>query len=83
MFGEDRTGLPVGWHVVSINGKHLYGKFVKVALNVLKATPNESREEGNVLTEELETMFGGRLPAGARVRFVKAVGSSVWEIHPA
>ena len=28
-------GLPSGWHLVSINGKNLYGKFAKIALNVV------------------------------------------------
>jgi hypothetical protein len=80
MFGDDRTGLPVGWHLIAINGKHLYGKFVKVALNVLKATPSDSRDEANTLTVELELLFGGRLPARPRVRFVKAASSSVWQV---
>ena len=80
MFGDDRIGLPVGWHLISINGKHLYGKFVKVALNVLKAAPSDSRDEVNILTAELEVLFGGRLPARPRVRFVKAAGSSVWQV---
>lgn len=80
MFGADKSGLPVGWHLIAINGKHLYGKFVKVALNVLKAAPTDSRDQGNMLTGELETLFGGRLPARPRVRFVKAASSSVWQI---
>ena len=80
MFGDGRSGLPVGWHLIAINGKHLYGKFVKVALNVLKAAPIDSRDEGNVLTAELEALFGGRLPARPRVRFVKATSSSVWQV---
>lgn len=80
MFGDDRDGLPVGWHLISINGKYLYGKFVKVALNVLKAAPSDSRDEVNILTAELELLFGGRLPARPRVRFVKAASSSVWQV---
>jgi hypothetical protein len=80
MFGEDRSGLPVGWHLIAINGKHLYGKFVKVALNVLKTAPSDSRDEVNILTVELDALFGGRLPARPRVRFVKAAGSSVWQV---
>lgn len=83
MFGQDRAGLPAGWHLVAINGKHLYGKFVKVALNVLRSAPTDSRDVPNVLTTELESLFGGRLPVRPRVRFVKATSSAVWQIHRA
>lgn len=83
MFGQEREGLPVGWHLVAINGKHLYGKFVKVALNVIKASPADGRDPPNMLSEELAALFGGRLPARPRVRFVKATGSSVWNIFAA
>jgi hypothetical protein len=45
MFGTPRPhGLPDGWHLVTLNGRHLYGKFVKVALNVVKTQPTDSRE---------------------------------------
>ena len=83
MFGQEREGLPVGWHLIAINGKHLYGKFVKVALNVLKSAPTDSRDVPNMLTAELEALFGGRLPVHPRVRFVKATSSSVWQVHSA
>jgi hypothetical protein len=83
MFGNDREGLPKGWQLVLINGKHLYGKFVKVALNVLKEAGKEDRAVPNVLTHELEALFGGRLPPRPRVRLIKKPGSPVWEILPA
>lgn len=83
MFGDDRQGLPTGWQLVVINGKHLYGNFDRVALNVLKAQPSNARDEPNRLTEELRQLFGGALPARARVRLVKQSAASVWAIHSA
>ena len=84
MFGTPRPhGLPDGWHLVSLNGRHLYGKFVKVALNVVKTQPTDSREVPNLLTQELTQLFGGVVPSRARVRFVKQPGAAVWEINRA
>jgi hypothetical protein len=83
MFGHHRQGLPNGWHLVAINGRHLYGNFVSVALNVLKAQPVEARDEPNLLTDELRTLFGGSLPPRARVRLVRQTGTAVWEIGAA
>jgi hypothetical protein len=83
MFGHHRQGLPNGWHLVAINGRHLYGNFVSVALNVLKAQPGEARDEPNLLTEELRTLFGGSIPPRPRVRFVRQTGAAVWEIRAA
>lgn len=80
MFGKARQGLPEGWHLVSINGRNLYGKFVAVALNVLKAAPVDSQEVSNILTEELRALFGGQLPGKPRVRFVRQTAAAVWEI---
>ena len=80
MFGKSRQGLPEGWHLVAINGKHLYGKFVAVALNVLKTAPVDSQEVPNVLTEELRALFGGKLPGKPRVRFVRQTAAAVWEV---
>lgn len=83
MFGDHRAGLPTGWHLVSINGRHLYGKFVKVALKVLKAQPDEARHAPNLLTDELRRLFGGTLPPRPRVRLVRQTGAAVWEIRRA
>jgi hypothetical protein len=83
MFGNDREGLPEGWHLVLINGKYLCGKFVKVALNVLKDAAKDDRMLPNVLTHELEALFGGHFPPRPRVRLAKRPGSPVWEILPA
>ena len=81
MFGTPRPhGLPEGWHLVALNGRHLYGKFVKVALNVVKAQPTDSREVPNLLTQELTQLFGGVVPPRARVRFVKQPSAAVWDI---
>ncbi|MBK9705060.1 MAG: hypothetical protein IPO75_17380, partial [Betaproteobacteria bacterium] len=60
MFGNDREGLPEGWHLVVINGKYLYGKFVKVALNVLKDAAKDDRSVPNLLTRELVALFDSR-----------------------
>jgi len=83
MFGDHRAGLPVGWHLVSINGRHLYGKFVKVALNVLKAQPDDARQAPNPLTDELRRLFGGTLPPRPRVRMLRQTAAAVWEIRRA
>ena len=80
MFGTDRAGLPEGWHLVRIGKTIYYGKFVKLALNVLKARPTEDRSELNVLTPALRTLFGGDVPPRAKVRFVKEVGAAVWKL---
>jgi len=81
MFGVHREGLPVGWHLVAINGRHMYGNFVAKALNVLKAKPSDARDEPNVLTQELLKLYGGSLPRKPRVRFVRQTGAAVWEIR--
>jgi hypothetical protein len=83
MFGEHRkeAGLPEGWHLVRINGEVLYGKFVKVALNVLKNSPIDDRSQANRLTEKLTRLFGGSLPSRARVRLVKDPGAQLWDIQ--
>jgi superfamily II DNA or RNA helicase/HKD family nuclease/predicted house-cleaning noncanonical NTP pyrophosphatase (MazG superfamily) len=80
MFGKDRAGLPEGWHPVRVGGIVYYGKFVKVALNVLKARPTDDRTEPNVLTQLLRGLFGGEVPPRAKVRFVKDAGADVWEL---
>jgi superfamily II DNA or RNA helicase/HKD family nuclease len=80
MFGSDRDGLPEGWHLIRIGKTIHYGKFVKIALNVVKARPTEDRGEPNLLTSELRTLFGGEVPPRAKVRFVKEVGAAVWEL---
>ena len=46
------------WQAVEIAGQLFYGKFVKVALNVLKARPVDEPTEPNVLTEQLARMHG-------------------------
>lgn len=83
MFGNRREGLPTDWHLVAINGRHLYGKFVKVALNVLKERPVDDRDEPNLLTAELTRLFGGAVPARARVRLTRQSGAAVWSIENA
>jgi superfamily II DNA or RNA helicase/HKD family nuclease/predicted house-cleaning noncanonical NTP pyrophosphatase (MazG superfamily) len=83
MFGKDRAGLPEGWHPVRVSGRVYYGKFVKVALNVLKARPTDERDEPNQLSQLLESLFDGEVPPRAKVRFVKDAGADVWEMMAA
>ena len=83
MFGSERSGLPMGWHPVRINGRFLYGKFVKVALNVLKATPSDDRQVPNELSQELRKLLAAdsrRHPAQWKVRLVPLPGEAAWEI---
>jgi superfamily II DNA or RNA helicase/HKD family nuclease/predicted house-cleaning noncanonical NTP pyrophosphatase (MazG superfamily) len=80
MFGNDRAGLPEGWHPIRVGGIVLYGKFAKVAINVLKARPTDDRSEPNVLTSSLRALFGGEVPPRAKVRLVKDAGADVWEL---
>ena len=77
--------MPLGWHPVKINGKYLYGKFVKIALNVLKDRPTDDRSVPNVLSEELIQLVGtpGKRQSGrpVRVRFLRSTGADVWDIQ--
>ena len=83
--GEQRAGMPEGWHPVRINGEFLYGKFVKVALNVLKDKPTDDRSVPNLLTAQLRQLLshgqpGGALPLRPRVRLVRSATAAVWDI---
>ena len=80
MFGNDRSGLPEGWHPVRVGETVYYGKFVKVALNMLKARPSDERGEANLLSNALRGLYGGEVPPRAKVRFVKDAGADVWEM---
>jgi len=86
MFGEGahRNGVPEGWHAVHINGEFFYGKFVRVALNVLKNRPTDDRKVPNELTPQLRQLLAkdaaGTLPPRPRIRLVKSPVSSIWEI---
>ncbi|MFO0461114.1 MAG: DEAD/DEAH box helicase family protein [Burkholderiales bacterium] len=83
MIGKDRAGLPEGWHPVRVNGIVYYGKFMKIALNVLKARPIDGRSEPNLLTRVLRELFGGEVPPRAKVRFIRDAGADVWELMAA
>lgn len=64
-----------GWVAVRMNGERLWAKFAKIAINVLKARPDDGAGEPNLLTQALEAMFGpgGYLPQrGNRVRIAPA-----------
>lgn len=89
MLGSDeRAPIPrgQGWVAVRINGKALWAKFAKIAINVLKERPDDGAGEPNILTQELEAMFGpgGFLPQrGNKVRIGPAAAdSATWEILP-
>ncbi|MOA62403.1 hypothetical protein D3C78_1878110 [compost metagenome] len=68
-----------------MNGRRWWAKFAKIAVNVLKEAP-EDNVGPNVLTQQLEVMFGagGYLPQrGNRVRITPASGEDdVWVIEP-
>lgn len=89
MFGNGpaRASLPSGWQAVRINGKFMYGKFVQVALNVLKAQPDESTAVPNQLTRELRLLFQNtedrRAGARKRVRLVPLPAENAWAIEAA
>jgi hypothetical protein len=86
MFGDgaQRSGVPEGWHAVRINGEFYYGKFVKVALNVLKIKPTDDRNVPNELTPQLRQLLThdatGTLTPRPRIRLLKSPVSSTWEI---
>lgn len=73
MLGSDESA-PIpraqGWKPVMMNGRRWWAKFAKIAVNVLKESPDDVASP-NLLTEQLEFMFGpgGYLPQqGNRVR---------------
>ncbi len=84
MLGEENgDGLPRGggWRVVVINGKPMYGKFAKIALNTLSEQPDGA----NRLTDELSILLGGGLLDFSKPYWVlirrPAVDSDVLEIE--
>ena len=83
--GESRNGWPDGWHAVRINGQFYYGKFVKVALNVLKSKSIDDRSVPNELTQQLRRLLlqgrdSGDLPRRPRVLLVKSPTAAMWDI---
>jgi superfamily II DNA or RNA helicase/HKD family nuclease len=83
MLGEENgDGLPrgAGWRVVTINGKSMYAKFAKIAVNTLADRPDGT----NQLTAELQVLLGERLLEFKRPYWVSlratAPGSNVWEL---
>jgi hypothetical protein len=89
MFGNGgaREGLPFGWHPVHINGRFFYGKFVKVALNVVKEQPTDDSSMPNLLAAELRRLLGlaeGVKPNRShRVRLVPLPAQDAWGIERA
>ncbi len=63
---RDRLPPPFTWAKVQIEGEEYWGRFVKIALNVVKKEPTESRLVENVLPSVLLDWFGmeGILPGG-------------------
>jgi hypothetical protein len=89
LLGERPRSGPVelprgeGWKLVRINGRYLYAKFVRVAINVLKERPTDGDAEPNLLTQELKTLLGPGLLAfdrRYRVRIVKLPQEDAWAI---
>lgn len=83
--GAAREGLPLRWHPVRINGRFLYGKFVKVALNVVKEQPTDDGAVPNLLAPELRRLLGlaeGASPKRSlRVRLVPLPAQDAWSIE--
>ncbi|HEY9722814.1 MAG TPA: hypothetical protein V6D47_12440, partial [Oscillatoriaceae cyanobacterium] len=85
---DDEAPIPrnQGWQKVTVDGRVLYAKFAKIAINVLKEEPNDGSATPNILTNVLENWFGkqGYLPQhGNRVRISPAPqGEGVWLIEP-
>ena len=79
---ENGDGVPrgSGWRVVTVNGKSMYAKFTRIAVNTLADRP----EGTNQLTTELQTLLGPELLQFGRPYWVSirrsAPGSDVWEI---
>lgn len=93
MLGSPGTGrrdnLPKDWVRLMANDISYWGKFVKIALNVVKESPTESRLEPNLLDGILRTWFGrdGILPGApvCHVGFRKTkseAGTQLWEMFP-
>jgi hypothetical protein len=72
---------------VRINGHFLYGKFVKVALNVVKEQPIDDGAVPNLLAIELRRLLGlaeGATPKRSqRVRLVPLPAQDAWAIEQA
>jgi superfamily II DNA or RNA helicase/HKD family nuclease len=80
---ENGDGLPrsKGWQVVRVNARLMYAKFAKIAINTLAESPDGE----NVLTAELEKMFGPellRFERPRRVMIIRDADSGVLEILP-
>ena len=74
-------GLPRdgGWQVVRINGRLVYAKFAKIAVNWLA----EAQDGVNILTQELTTLLGAdllRFDAPHRVIVSRVADSAVYAI---
>jgi hypothetical protein len=86
MLGSDESA-PIpraqGWKPILMNGQRWWAKFAKIAVNVLKESPDDGTSP-NLLTEQLEVMFGsgGYLPQrGNRVRITPALDEDdLWVI---
>ncbi len=63
---KQRDRLPSGWIRLRANRVDYWGKFVTIALNVVKESPMDSRQEPNLLDGILRVWFGreGFLPGG-------------------
>lgn len=80
-------GLPrgEGWRLVRINGHYLYAKFAKVAINLLRAMPDDTRGLPNLLIDELKKLFcDDRLldfGRAYRVRITREAGEGCWVLE--
>ena len=65
IFGQDAP-LPRGWQTIKINDEYLYGRFVKIALNVIKTQPDDNDAAPNLITAQLQQLFEGKSVAALR-----------------
>jgi hypothetical protein len=83
-----RDRLPSGWVRLRANGLDYWGKFAKIALNVVREKRTDARSEPNLLDGILRSWFGkeGILPGDpvCHVTFREsgAGGEKVWEMLP-
>lgn len=75
-------GMPrgEGWKLVKVGDEFWYAKFAKIAINVLKKVPDETRDTPNQLTKVLSSLLGddNRPRRQMRVRITRAAEGDYW-----
>lgn len=83
MLGSYRAdGIPrsEGWKLLKVGEEFWYAKFAKIAINVLKKVPDETRDTPNQLTEVLSSLLNGenRPRRQMKVRITRAAEGDYW-----